>query len=123
MNLLITGHITDIFQSEIFGQGFEVRKFWLMEPGSDKYKNHFEMQCQQGNCNLLDKFRAGDLVECSVDLSGRKSSKGGREYVFNSLKVWKITRVAEQPHPEQVPDRSFEDRTVMQPDAIDDLPF
>lgn len=123
MNIIIIGYITDIFPSEIIGSSFEKRVFWLMEPGSDKYKNHYQLECHQGDCNLLDKFRAGELVECQTDLRGKKFTKNGRDFIFNTLKVWKITRVAEQPHPEVVPDASFEDRAVTTPDAIDDLPF
>lgn len=86
----ISGYITDIFPSEIFGN-FEKRMFWLIEDEA-KYPNEYQLELHQGDCNLLDKFKTGDLVECQVDVRGKKFSKGGRDFIFNSLKVWKISK-------------------------------
>lgn len=133
MNVTIKGYITDIFNSETYGN-FEKRIFWLQEPASNQYPNHYELQMWQGDCNLLDKFNDGDFVECQVDLRGKHYSKNGKDSVFNTLKVWKITKLnpdqnpqgAKQQKTESVPSRTAINNLALEQEygsAPDDLPF
>lgn len=92
MNIEVKGRITEIKNSEAFGN-FEKRTFWVEET-EGQYPNTYKLEAQQGMCNVLDKYYIGDEVECNVDVQGRKftSKKTGQEGVINTLKCWKINK-------------------------------
>lgn len=91
MNIQFIARIDNIFPSEIFGASFETRKFWVTEL-EGKYPNSFELQMQQGDCNVLDGFAPGDVVELKVEVKGRAWSKNGKSGVMNTLKCFYIFR-------------------------------
>jgi len=123
----ITGYITDIFPAEIRGN-FEKRVFWVKEPDSVQYPNQYSLECHQGDANLLDRFKVGQLVTVQVDIRGKKWVKDGRESCFNTLKAWKIELAAgsntSQPAPPPPASQegfgsNYHDLT----EPLDDLPF
>ena len=99
MNITIKGTIKNVFPSETFGN-FEKRVFWVTED-EGQYPNTFQLEMQQAGCATLDAYKPGDQVDCSVDVKGRHSEKNGKEYVFNTLKCWKIAKVGAVQQPQQ----------------------
>lgn len=84
MSTLI-GIITDIFPAEVRGN-FEKRVFRLKQSDVERYPNHWELECHQGDSNLLDGFKVGDDVTCEIIIQGRAWTKDGRTMIFNTLK-------------------------------------
>ena len=87
----LKGIITDIFPAEVYGN-FEKRAFWVQQT-EEKYPEHWELELQQGDCPMLDKFKVGDRVECFVQIRGRKWSKNGKDGIRNTLKCTEINRI------------------------------
>lgn len=128
MNITITGTIKQIFHSEVFGS-FEKRVFWVEET-TDKYPNTYQLEMQQGECNRLDGFKAGDKVECSVDVRGKWWNKNGKEGVINTMKCWKLVKQGQPAYSanNQAPSRTnspaasySNSNNITEP--VDDLPF
>lgn len=92
MKTTLSGIITNIFRAEIRG-GFESRKFRLKQSDREKYPQHWELECQQNDCNLLDAFRIGDEVNCDVEIRGRewKKTSTNEVFIFNTLKCVDIS--------------------------------
>lgn len=97
MNVILTGKVTDIFPSEIFGN-FEKRVAWILEMDV-QYPNHYSIEFHQGDANLLDSIVPGDVVKCSVDVRGRRFEKNGKAGVINTLKCWRIERANQSDRP------------------------
>ncbi|WP_343668706.1 DUF3127 domain-containing protein [Chitinophaga sp.] len=121
--IVLKGRIKNIFPSEIFGN-FEKRVMWLEEQDV-QYPQTYEVQFTQGDCNVLDGFQPGQMVECHINLRGRHSEKSGKEYVFNSLQCWRIKKLA---NAEPVPTETNEpaqaaDLGYAPAASSDDLPF
>jgi len=92
MQIIIKGELTDIFPAEIFGN-FEKRVAWVLEKDV-QYPNHYQIEFHQGDANMLDNFLRGDIVECKVDVRGKKfKSKQGKDGIINTLKCWNIIKV------------------------------
>ena len=113
MNITITGTITDIFSEEVYGN-FSKRIFWVKEDAGE-YPNHYELQVNQAKCSVLDKYRTGDKVNCTVDVKGKHYNKNGKEGCINSLVCWKIEKIGQSTAPVTYPGSSISD--------IDSLPF
>ena len=121
-NITLTGRIKRIFPAEII-KSFEKRIMWLEETDG-QYPQTYQLEFQQGGCNTLDSFQAGQTVTCSVDVRGRYWSKDGKEGVMNTLKCWKIT--ADQPaRPAPESQQGFPAYNTADEltEPIDDLPF
>lgn len=115
MNIQLTGIIRKINPSEIKGT-FEKRTLHLAEE-KDSYPSVWCLEAHQAFCNVLDNYKAGDKVECTVDVTGREWN----DMVFNTLKVWKINNVGQSEQPFQQPISSRSHITDIEP--LDDLPF
>jgi hypothetical protein len=119
--VVLSGRIKTIFSAEVFGN-FEKRVMWLEEQ-TDKYPQTYSLEFTQGDVNVLDAFKEGDQVECSINLRGRHSEKNGKEYVFNSMQCWRIKRVA---NAVETPTQVQQTAPVVAPVAqelTDELPF
>ncbi len=98
MQIIIKGELTDIFPAEVFGN-FEKRVSWVLELGV-QYPSHYQIEFHQSDANILDHFLPGDIVECKVDVRGRKvRTKNGTDMVINTLKCWNMIKVSGQAKP------------------------
>lgn len=130
-SIVLTGQIHTIFPAEIVSNSFEKRIMWLTET-SGNYPNTWSIEFQQGDCNLLDSYRVGQMVICKIDLRGRHWSKNGREGVMNTLKCWNIASAEGAPKPapahptpgqNQPPAYRPPASAPSNSDVIDDAPF
>lgn len=94
-NAILKGKINAIFPAEIKGN-FEKRVFWLSEEGV-QYPNTWALECWQGDCNMLDNFRPGDIVTVNVVIRGRLWNSQGHDKVFNTIQAKKIELQGGQP--------------------------
>lgn len=94
----ITGTITDIFRPEASGT-FTKRVFWLKEPDTERYPQHWELELHNDDGKRLDRFQVGQRVEAEVELRGRKWEGQGKVKVFNSLKCLGLQLAGEAKNP------------------------
>lgn len=80
------GILTDKFPQQPVSQNLVKRVFWLKEPDTERYPQHWEMELHNQECRRIDEFKAGDYLEAEVEVRGRKYEKQGRVGIFNSLK-------------------------------------
>jgi hypothetical protein len=70
---------------------FRKREFVIEFAENPQYPELLQFELVQGNCEQLDSFNAGDELDVSFNLKGRKwTSPQGEEKYFNSLQAWKI---------------------------------
>lgn len=69
-----------------------------------EYPQHITVQLTQDKCALIDKYKVGDEIECSIDLRGREYEKDGVTKYFNTVNCWKIEGVNwSEPTKQQAP--------------------
>lgn len=93
MQIIIKGKITDIFLPEIYGN-LEKRVVWVQEMDV-QYPQHYSLEFLQNDANIPDSFVPGDIVQCMVDVRGRRYEKNGKVGVINSLKCWHMDRIGQ----------------------------
>ena len=88
----IFGTIEKIFPTEIKGNGFEKRIFWLKD-NDEKFPNTFQLECWKADTPMLDSYSIGDKVTCYIDLKGKIfPGRDGEDKVTNSMKCWNIEK-------------------------------
>lgn len=111
--ITIVGQIKGILEAKIFGTNFEVREFWVEEI-EGQYPQTFSIQATQGKCNILDNFKAGDVVEVKCNLRGRYWQKEEKEGVMNSIQMWQIQKVNAQPTQQFAPNQGYNQNQAQQ---------
>ena len=93
MSFKITGSIIEVKETRVVSEKFSVREF-VIQDDSGQYPQKIQFQASQDRCDLLDKFKGGEVVNVSFNLRGREwiNPQGESKY-FNSLDAWKIEGV------------------------------
>lgn len=86
MSTKIQGILTDVFPTETFPSGFAKRVFWLKQPDTERYPEHWELELHQRDVTQIDRHQVGDILEAEVEIRGKKWVKGGRQGIIVSLK-------------------------------------
>ncbi len=82
----LQGILTDVFPIETTAN-FTKRVFWLKEPGTERYPQHWELELHGEDVSRTNKVKIGDRLECDVEVRGRKwKSRDGKEKIYTSLK-------------------------------------
>ena len=110
----LKGKIYKIGQEQVVSDKFKKREFVLETDLDSQYPQFIAVECTQDKCELLDKFKVGQIVTAHINLRGRNwTNKEGIEKTFNTLQVWRIEADEEQ----QTEDAHVEDKEG------NDLPF
>jgi|ERR1044072_2783776 hypothetical protein len=124
----LSGKIKTIFPAEVYGN-FEKRVMWLEET-VDRYPQTYSIEFHQGDCNVLDAFKEGDEVQCSINLRGRHWQKDDKEGVMNTFQCWRIKKVspaagtpATDPGKEYQQAEAVHHGTAPAAEVADELPF
>lgn len=118
----MTGKISVLGETKSVGSnGFTIREFVVEEQKESKYPNLVPFKLSKDNCELLDNYKVGDLVQVSFYLNGRKwTDKNGVDKYFASNDVVKIEALSgsdsDCPPPAEAPDD-------MGDAPAEDLPF
>jgi single-strand DNA-binding protein len=131
--VVITGEIGRVYDGQVVGNNFEKRDF-IVDEIRDRYPNTWQIQAQQGGCNVLDNFKPGDKVIVTCDVQGRKWVKDGKEMYFTTLVMTRIQPLDEftKPAPRQSTSSSGQgaqamnkpqETPVQENPETDDLPF
>lgn len=86
MNAKLTGYITDIFPTETFQSGFAKRVFWLKQPDTERYPEHWKVELHRADVDQLNRFQVGDLVTAEVEVRGKKWERNNQQDIVLSLK-------------------------------------
>lgn len=85
----IKGKIYRIDKERQVSDKFKLRECIIAT--DEQYPQHIQVQVTQDKCNLLDKFKVGDIVTAFINLRGRLAKdKTGVERCWNSIEVWRI---------------------------------
>jgi|ERR1044072_3151442 hypothetical protein len=121
----LSGKIKTIFNAEVYGN-FEKRVMWLKET-VDQYPQTYSIEFHQGDCNVLDAFKEGDEVQCSINLRGRHWEKNGKEGVMNTFQCWRIKKISSaagnDPGQEYQQAEATYHGTAAAEEVADELPF
>lgn len=75
MNAKLTGILTDVFPTEPINANFQKRVFWLKQPDTVQYPQHWEIELHQQEVRRLDQYNIGDSLEVDVEIRGRQFSR------------------------------------------------
>lgn len=82
----LIGILTDVFPVETTPT-FSKKVFWIKQPATERYPNHWALELHQGETGRLKGFEIGDVLECEVEIRGKKWRKNnGEEVILTSLK-------------------------------------
>ena len=105
------------------------RKKELVVTTDEQYPQSIMIEFTQDKSDLLNNFSVGENVKVSINLGGREwvNPQGETKY-FNSIKGWRIERLAaaQAPSPQSPPmptAETFEPATSFKEEEHDDLPF
>ena len=118
----VTGKLLEIKETQQVSDSFKKRSFVLEYAENPQYPEYVSFELIQDRCSLLDNFQAGQEVEVSFNLKGRKwiNPEGETRY-FNSLQAWRIdVAQAGSPAPDTAAPASS---PAPEAGQEDDLPF
>lgn len=83
----LIGLVTDIFPPEFF-TNFTKRVFWLEEPGTERYPQHWALELHNQDVDQIKNIKVGDRLECEVEIRGKKwkNKRNGEESIILALK-------------------------------------
>ncbi len=119
----VVGKLLEIGEVQQLSDTFKKRSFVLEYTENGQYMEYISFQLIQDFCSLLDGFQAGQEVEVSFNLKGRKwISPAGETKYFNSLQAWRINATTPGASPDVSTD-SFDASSGGEASEEDDLPF
>jgi len=87
----IKGKLLEISATQQVKDSFRKREFVLEFAENPQYPEFIKFETIQNNCDQLDRFKVGDVVNVSFNLKGRKwTDPQGETKYFNSLQAWKV---------------------------------
>lgn len=88
----IKAKLLEILDTQQVTQSFRKREFVVEFAENPQYPEYVKFELIQDKCDLLDSMKAGDMVNVSFNLKGRKwTDPQGQVKYFNSLQAWRIT--------------------------------
>jgi len=115
MSLEFTGSIYRIDQEESVSASFKKRLAIIKT--DENFPQFIAVEFQQDRVDLIDPYKVGDNVTVSFNLSGRLwVNPQGEEKCFNTIKCWKIQRVAGAPAQAPTPSAQVQEE-------MPDIPF
>lgn len=87
----LIGKIIEIQATVQVSQAFKKRIFVIEHVDNPLYPEYISFELVQDRCELLDKFKPGQIVNVSFDLKGKKwvNLEGDVKY-FNAIQAWNI---------------------------------
>lgn len=87
----LIGKIIEIQAAVQVSEAFKKRVFVVEHVDNPLYPEYISFELVQERCELLDKFKPGQIVTVSFDLKGNKwVTPGGDVKYFNTVQAWQI---------------------------------
>ena len=123
----VTGKIKVVGAEQQISASFKKRE--LVVTTDEQYPQSIMIEFVQDKADLLSSYNVGEDVKVSINLGGREwvNPQGETKY-FNSIKGWRIERLASAPtantqSPPMPTAETFEPATNFKEEEHDDLPF
>lgn len=85
----VVGKIKLIRDTQVITDKFQKREF-VVET-NDQYPQIIQLELQGNNCDIIDAYKVGQEVSCSLNLRGREwTNPQGEVKYFNTIVCWKI---------------------------------
>ena len=91
MNYKVECTVDTVFSSQQVTEKLTKRILWVQT--NEQYNRDVEFQFLNNNVALLDNINAGDRVEITFAIGGRKNDKGNEIRVFNSITAFGIRKL------------------------------
>ena len=89
----ITAKIIEIFETTKVSDSFKKREFVVEFSENPQYPEYIKFEFIQDKCDLLNSYSAGEEVEVTFNLKGRKwTDPQGTVKYFNTLQAWRIDK-------------------------------
>jgi hypothetical protein len=79
-----TQHVSDKFAKREFV--IEIAE----ENNGTTYTNFAKFQCVQNKCDILDRFKVGDMVTVSFNIKGNRWERDGKVNYISNLDAWRV---------------------------------
>ena len=89
----VSGRIKVIGETQTVSDKLRKREFVVTTDHTTMYPQFVSFVATQDKCNLLDNLNEGDEVNIQFNLKGRLWNSPQGEKYFNSLEIWRITKV------------------------------
>lgn len=93
MSLEVTGKLLVKYDTQQVSERFKKREFVMElaeEINGNVYTNYAKMQLVQNKCEILDRFKEGDLIKVSFNIKGNRWEKDGKVNFITNLDAWRI---------------------------------
>lgn len=91
MNYKVECTVDTVFNNQQVTEKLTKRILWVKT--NEQYSNDVEFQFINNNTSLLDNINAGDRVEVTFAIGGRKNEKNGEQRIFNSITAFGIRKL------------------------------
>ena len=122
--MIVEGKIKVINLEQQVSASFKKRE--LVVTTDEQYPQSIMIEFTQDKSDLLSNYKVGEDVKVSINLGGREwvNPQGETKY-FNSIRGWRIQRVAGAPTiaPVSPATAAFAPTTNLNEEEADDLPF
>lgn len=93
MSLEVTGKLLAKYDIQQVSEKFKKREFVLEleeEINGNIYTNFAKMQLVQNKCDIIDRFKEGEVVKVSFNIKGNKWERDGKVNYITNLDAWRI---------------------------------
>ncbi|MFI5196931.1 MAG: DUF3127 domain-containing protein, partial [Chitinophagales bacterium] len=136
MSLEVTGKLLVKYDTQQVSEKFKKREFVLElaeEINGNTYTNFAKMQLVQNKCEIIDRFKEGDMVKVSFNIKGNKWERDGKVNYITNLDAWRMESVTATPNNNQGAAPTYNNAGANNfsgaanynpsPETVDDLPF
>lgn len=93
MSFEVTGKLLVKYDTQSVNDRFRKREFVLEledNVNGNIYTNYAKMQLVQNKCDILDRFKEGDLVKVSFNIKGNRWERDGKVNFITNLDAWRV---------------------------------
>lgn len=106
--ITVKGTITDVFPVEHIGN-FRKRIFWIKEHADASTPQVYQLEAWNQDVEMPAKEKAGEVLNFSIEIRGKKWEKNGRAGIINTLRCIGIFKPSNVIHPDYAGETNNDD--------------